>query len=790
MQPQPSKKLHVIRGTIEKIVSHDPDTGYTVLKVLNVRSRMGRESIIAHLPTPYVGVKMIFYGEWHFHNGAPPVLQADYAYELKLRTLTELRKYLRSGIIKGIGHAIVKNIVKHFRDKTLIILNNDIQRLIEVKGISEKMIPEISNSWGEHKLIQEIMRFLQHHGLRGIHAVRAYNLYRGFTIEKTKENPYRLIQEIDDISFIDVDPVALSIGVPPDSQKRLSAAVMHIFSANTNFGHCYLSSAQIYEQVRNLLKIDISEKLSDHLRYMREKELVRTRKQMVHGSDGASQLCYYKPDIFFDESYVGKNIAYNNIPPGTDLEWVKDLVSRYRMSELNLSEEQADAVIGIVCDKYSVLTGNPGTGKTATLKAIVYVLKAMALKFHLVAPTGRAAQRMKELIGEDAKTIHRQLGWQYTSFRFNEKNPLTTDFVIIDESSMLDIHLTASLLKAVPGTSQVLFVGDPDQLPSIGPGNVLKDIIDSKAVTIYRLSQVFRQDNESLITDYATQINQGLVPNIDSPNENPDVWETGINCLFLDSEVVPEEQTRFYTHRNEVSEFQKEEPLTPYHIRALLHENHTVVKTSDPCSTLQYGLYAEDLIAELYTKIIPKHYDNAEIQILAPITGKSLGTNNLNRKIQETANPFSFKKRQLRIGNKTFRTGDRVIHCRNNYDLGIFNGEIGIIKEMNVMNFTCSVAYNGDRSVTYNHQDLVELDLAYAVTVHKAQGSEFDVVIIPIHEQYNGMLFRSLFYTALTRARKAVIFVGERNAFEIAVRNGDRSFRQTGLKELLIGTVN
>jgi len=528
----------------------------------------------------------------------------------------------------------------------------------------------------------------------------------------------------------------------------------------------------------------------------------------------------------------GKNRHVGNVPhfvngliapPVIDKKRVDRWIELYcRSNAISLSDEQAAAVRGIVCDQFSILTGGPGCGKTTTTLVLVKLLEAMKLKVLLAAPTGRAAQRMTDVIGKASKTIHRLLEWQIGKFNKNEENPLDVDFLIVDECSMLDINLTASLLKAVPPHSQVLFIGDADQLPSVGAGNVLRDMIAAEKIPCFRLTKIFRQAQESFIIGYAHQINIGEMPYIDSPFKKPEIWQDRADCLFLDSDEATQEQLRFIArvkkyqelkiadHRDKpdsnLYEFRVNEPLVPYeteltiprkfqHVdleklskaQTSVDELLAVLKKVHPWSTLYYGLSATEVVKKLYLEWIPKYFGSGlEIQVITPMTRGSLGTISLNQMLQEFANPPQKGKRQLQVGERIFRVGDRVIHRRNNYDLGVFNGDIGIIEEINNEELTCVVSFFPDqRLVEYQREDISELDLSYAITIHKSQGSEFGAVIIPVLTQHFKMLFRNLIYTGLTRARKLAVLVGTRKALAMAVKNQDTSQRQTYLKELL-----
>jgi exodeoxyribonuclease V alpha subunit len=514
-----------------------------------------------------------------------------------------------------------------------------------------------------------------------------------------------------------------------------------------------------------------------------------------------------------------------NKPASVDGERVEQWISRYCQAKgISLSDEQAAAVKAIVGERFSILTGGPGCGKTTTTEVLVKLLEAMKVKVLLAAPTGRAAQRMTEVIGNESKTIHRLLEWQIGKFKRDEENPLDVDFLIVDECSMLDISLTASLLKAVPNHSQVLFIGDADQLPSVGAGNVLRDMITSGTVPCFRLSKVFRQAQESLIIRYAHQINSGELPYIDSPFKMPEIWKQGADCLFLDSDEATKEQfsfigqvKKYYDLKNaglnkesesdtNLYEFRTHEEVVPYetelnipkkfqHVdvekvftaQTRVEELLAVLKKVHPWSSLHYGLSASDVVRKLYLEWIPKYFGrDMEIQIITPMTRGSVGTLSLNKMIQESANPPEKGKSQLQVGERIFRVGDRVIHRRNNYDLGVFNGDIGVIKEIDNEELTCVVSFFPDgRTVEYERDDIPELDLAYAITIHKSQGSEFGAVIIPVLTQHFKMLFRNLIYTGLTRAKSFAVFVGTRKALAMAVKNQDTSQRQTFLPKLL-----
>jgi len=823
--PYPSGHIpETLKGVVDRITFHNQDNGWAVLRVLPFGSPNTRETVVVHQTKVFAGATMEFTGAWTVHPKFGRQFKAVQARETKPATASALEKYIGSGLIKGVGPKTAKKIVRHFKDQTLDVFEGEIHRLTEVPGIAQKKLTMISDAWKEHRAIRDVMMFLQSHGISTLFAVRIYKEYGDNAIAWTTQDPYRLANDFYGIGFFSADKVALSIGLEPDSPQRISAGIRHVLSAARDFGHCYLTAPQIREQVKDLLALDLSGKLDELLKQMEKDRLLMRRD--LPDSAGMVVACYYARSLYFDEAYVARRV----IDPGPARDIDENRVIRWislysQAQQMQLSPEQAEAVKGVAMEQFSVLTGGPGCGKTTATRVMVKLLEAMGRQVLLAAPTGRAAQRMTEVIGREAKTIHRLLGWKGGQFKKNEKTPLKTDFLVVDECSMLDINLTASLLKAVPPAAQVVFIGDYDQLPSVGAGNVLKDVIGSGRIPCFRLTQVFRQAKESLIIKYAHQINKGEMPWIKSPFKHPVVWQDNTDCLFIDSDQATKEQLTFISRvkrlygitgeeaATQVSgsdyfyEFRVNEEASPYeteiqvpkkfdHVNLdrlagtenSIQELKAVVKKVHPWSSLHYGLSALDVVKKLYMDWIPKYVCiNAEIQILSPMTRGSLGTISLNREIQETANPFEKGKQQLSVGQRVFRTGDRVIHRKNNYDLGVFNGDIGVIVEINTMDVTCAVSFFPDnRVVNYKQTDIMELDLAYAITIHKSQGSEFEVVIIPVLTQHFKMLFRNLIYTGITRARRLVVFVGTRRALGMAVQNQDISMRQTALQTLLI----
>jgi exodeoxyribonuclease V alpha subunit len=812
-----------LTGIVSRVTYHNQSTGWSVLRVQAFNSSNQQETVTVHQTKVFAGATIEFQGAWTIDQKFGRQFKASSAVEKKPATTASIEKYLGSGLIKGVGPKTASKIVRYFKDKTLDIFDKDITRLIEVPGIAKKKLIMIEQAWVEHKAIKEVMMFLQGHGISTLFAVKIYKEYGDKAVSIVTENPYRLANDFYGIGFFSADKVALSIGFGEDSQQRMIAAIKHVLAASREQGHCYLTEQQIHAGIVELIDIHLGRRLLDFLEIMKQENQLRVRQLMLDDNEHA---CYYSKTLFYDEATVADKIKGMKGDISCDPERVALWVKRYcEKKSIALSSEQADAVKGVVQHRFSILTGGPGCGKTTTTLVIVRLLEAMNKNVLLAAPTGRATQRMSEVIGREAKTIHRLLEWKGGEFKKNEETPLYADFLILDECSMLDISLTASLLKAVPEKCQVLFIGDPDQLPSVGAGNVIKDIIASQVVPCFLLTQVFRQAKESLIIKFAHEINKGKTPYIDSPFKHPNIWKNGADCLFIDSDEATKEQIsfmtkvkRYFNWQTQALEIIASGNETPFEFR--IHEEiksgyeqdfvipdkyshvdlekliqtdgqvqalKSIIKKIHPWSSLHYGLSAVDVVIKLYLEWIPKYQQQGdEIQILTPMTRGSLGTANLNKVIQEKANPPRQNKMQLTIGERIFREGDRVIHRRNNYDLNVFNGDIGKIITLNNEDITCTVSFYPDnREVEYQKEDMMELDLAYAITIHKSQGSEFKNVIIPVLTQHFKMLYRNLIYTGLTRAKSLAVIVGTRKAFSMAIRQQDTSQRQTALETLI-----
>jgi exodeoxyribonuclease V alpha subunit len=806
-----------IRGIVERVTYHNEASGWSVLRVAPFTGYGQLETVTVHQTRVFAGSTMEFIGHWTQHPKFGRQFKARFATELKPATAGALEKYLGSGLIKGVGPKTARRIVRHFGDRTLTVFEEAIDQLTDVPGIAEKKLAMIKAAWIEHRAIREVMMFLQAHGISTLFAVRIYKQYGDRSIALVEENPYRLARDFYGIGFFTADRVALSLGFAPDSDVRVRAAIRHVLSAARESGHCYLSREQIAAQVGELLNLSLAEAIPAHLATMKQEDQLRVRV-LPEDTTGVQGPCYYAKSLYYEEEYVAKRLAGAVGSRGVDPVRIEDWVHRFTERQgMALSDEQARAVGAVVDQRCSILTGGPGCGKTTTTRVIVALLGAMQREVTLTAPTGRAAQRMGEVIGMPAKTIHRLLEFQGSGFKRCEDNPLRTDFLLIDESSMLDISLTAALLKAVAPETALLFIGDADQLPSVGAGNVLRDLINCGVVPCFRLTTIFRQARESVIISAAHQINRGEMPNLESPFKTPTLW-TQTDCFFIDSAEATQKQLQFIQRvKQHYADIESREHLfaqTPYdpgeteegagydftvpeqfrHVSldtlatadSGASELLTLARKTHPWSSLYYGLTALDVVRKLYCEWVPKYFPGAEIQVLTPMIRGSLGAASLNGMLQQSVNPKDSTRPEITIGERVFRVGDRVIHRRNNYELNVFNGDIGRIEAIDNVELSLVVRFFPDqRQVEYNRDQIAELDLAYAITIHKSQGSEFDVVIIPVLSQHFRMLFRNLIYTGLTRGKRLAVLVGSRQSLAMAVRNQDTSKRQTAL-DLLI----
>lgn len=735
-----------IVGILNRIIYKNEDNGYHILSV--DAPNLEGITVTVTQPNIFEGVTYEFQGNWSVHPKFGHQFKAEIAFEVQPSTKEGLRAYLQSSFFPGIGPVIANRIIEHFGDTVIDILNKDSEQLLEVSGISKSKLTAIKAAWEQNKEINDVMMFLQQFGISTLFASKIYEFYGKNCVTQILTNPYRLATDISGIGFMLADKIALKAGFAEDSPERIKACINFILEQGTIDGHCYLMPKQIEQRSTELLRTNVKDKIQTLLDSLELGKEIKTL--LIPGEDKR----YYSRKIYFNESYCAEKILSlkeNEI----NIQINEDLFNSSE-DNIQLSEEQTAAVKGVLSHGISVLTGGPGVGKTQTTKKIVNVLEALGKSVVLAAPTGRASQRMSEVIGSEASTIHRLLSWDHINGGFlrNENNPILSDFIIIDESSMLDINLAASLLKATSYDSQILFIGDADQLPPVGPGDFFRDLISSDIVPVYRLNKIFRQGKESLIIKYAHSINSGEVPNIETPLLTPEVWTNGSDCSFVDSGMP------------ELNKSPKDYPKW---------------------SSLRYGLDITDMLIKMYTEIMPKYVGKEkEIQILMPMNIGDMGTIKINSLIQNVVNPHEKGKGELKLKEKIFRVNDKIIQTKNNYDLGVFNGDIGRIIEIDESKSELTVKYSEDREVAYKKSDIFELDLAYAISIHKSQGSEFDCIILPITMHHYRMLYRNLIYTGLTRAKKYAVFIGQRKSLELAVNNNNYEKRQTSLSMMLL----
>jgi exodeoxyribonuclease V alpha subunit len=881
-------------GVVDRVTFQCPRTGWTVLKVAPFGEPHNRVTVTLHHVAVFAGATMEFLGNWTNHPRHGRQFAGTEAFERKPASAAALERYLGSGMIRGVGPAIARKIVRQFGDDTLRVFEDDIARLVEVRGIAERKLEAIRSSWTEHRAIRDVMLFLQQHGVSTLFAVKIYKAYGDAAIARVSRDPYCLARDIYGIGFFSADRVAQALGFGADDPRRLDAGIRHVLSASREAGHCYLRREQVLAQAGTLLSPEEPERLQGIIGEILDR-LVGTGEVLLRelfraadlGRDtprpaGATEACapeaapssfaaYYAPSLYRAEASVAQMVARRigrreDVDPSRVDRW---LDAHQRQAEIALSPEQRAAVKGIVRERFAVLTGGPGCGKTTTLRTLARLLEAMRRRVVLAAPTGRAAQRMSEVVGVEAKTAHRLLEWDPVrgTFRHDAEHPLVVDVLVVDESSMLDVVLAAALLAAVPAGAQVLLIGDPHQLPSVGPGAVLADLLAAPRVPRFRLTQVFRQAAASSIISSAHAIDRGESPDPPSPLADPGVWARGVDCLFVDAEEATAAELAFLRRAKRIVaatietgrattvvsdgrvlgalhaaadaqpgaapgergalgvnfvaagpeaqaavavasdgaeptdavsgvDLELVVPRRFLHVdlealarsRRGVEEIRAVLRRLHPHSTLHHGLSLTDAIVRLVAKTVPQRLGaDAEIQILTPMNRGTVGADALNGALQAALNPAGEDRTELRLGQRILRLGDRVIQRRNDYDLGVFNGDIGRIVAVDPLASTVDVAYATGvaREVRYPRESLADLGLAYAITVHKSQGSEFPVVIIPICAQHHAMLFRDLVYTALTRARRLAIFVGSRHALRRAIANVDPRLRQTALAELL-----
>ena len=771
-----------LRGVVERITYQNAENGYSVIKCA-VKGYNELVTVVGSMPDVHVGSVLYLGGRWRIDSKYGRQFAMETFEETLPATVFGIEKYLGSGLIKGIGPKFAKKIVQEFGKDTLDVIEEDPDSLIRVPGIGRVRVERIKKSWLEQKEIKNIILFLQSHEVSTSHATKIYKTYGNDSISVVQENPYRLADDIWGIGFRTADMIAEKMGFGHERYVRLRSGILYTLNRLADEGHCYATRDMLLKTGSELLDVEdnvLSMTLDEMIRAQdvitdiiprqegaasgaaatggtaAESAAVRGTSSEAAGLQGAAsgaaatqdtvaaskpEKAIYLPPFFHSETGTARRLAAihgNSAGMRIDPAGLAERVSR--RTGMQYDEIQMQAILTAVQSKVLVLTGGPGTGKTTTTLGIITAYREAGARILLAAPTGRAAKRLSEATGMEAKTVHRLLEVKPPEgYQKNEENPLEGDVLIVDECSMIDIMLMYNLLKAIPDTMTLILVGDIDQLPSVGAGNVLRDIIDSGCFPVVRLTRIFRQAQTSRIIMNAHRINAGKMPDISNGKAS--------DFFFMDMERQAERNGR-----------------SPEDSAVLAEE-------------------AARTITELVQTKLPRYYRTppAQIQVLTPMQRGAVGAASLNQALQQALNPG---ETGLRRGGYLFKVRDKVMQIRNNYDKEVFNGDIGVVESVDLEERELAVRFD-DRTVTYDVTELDELVLAYATTIHKSQGSEYPIVVIPVLMNHYVMLQRNLIYTGITRAKKILVLVGTRKALGYAVRNVTVSRRNTMLKERL-----
>ena len=719
-----------LQGQIEKITYTNEKTGFTIAK-LKVAARRNLVTVVGNVAAPMVGEILRLKGEWVNHPKYGEQFKIAY-YKTEIPTsVYGIGKYLGSGLIKGIGPIMAKRIVERFHERTLEVIENDIGRLAEVEGVGKKRIKMIEKGWAEQKEIREVMIFLQAHGVSSGYATKIFKRYGNKSIDAVKKNPYHLATDVFGIGFVTADQIAEKLGFTKDSALRAEAGIIYVLNQLADEGHTYYPYEPLMGKAQEILQVERELLAKSFARVALEKKIVIEDLNLDMEEFQENNKAVYLAKFHFSESSIATRLKgliqspklTRSIDTDKAIDWVQGQL------DISLAQRQIEAIRCAVVDKALVITGGPGTGKTTIINAVLKIFAKLGVDVMLTAPTGRAAKRMSETTGHEAKTIHRMLEYSMKKggFQRNQDRPLNCDLLIVDEASMIDTILMHHLLKAVPSKATLIMVGDVNQLPSVGAGSILKDIIDSGAVKVVELNEIFRQAQESSIVINAHKINNGELPSLRTSHG------TDEDFYFIEQE--------------------------------------------DPEQVLR-------IILELTKERIPKRFGfNAsdDIQVLTPMHKGMVGAGNLNVELQKTLNPG---EEGVIRGDMVFRTNDKVMQIRNNYDKDVFNGDIGRIAHIDTINQEVTIVFDGIE-VLYDYTELDEIILAYAISVHKSQGSEYPAIVLPILTQHYALLQRNLIYTAVTRGRELVVLVGTRKALAIAVNNDKTKKRYTHLRHRL-----
>ncbi len=722
-----------LNGTVERITYYNPENNYCVLRLRPDQPPLGRNplvTVVGNMPELQPGESVRLQGRWETHPKHGRQFRAELVTRVRPATVEAIQRYLGSGLIKGVGPVTARRIVDYFGEATLDVLDRTPERVLEVPGVGKHRARLIAEAWAEQQAIKEVMLFLQGHGVSTSLAIKIYKHYGDQAIAIVSQNPYRLATDIFGIGFRTADKIAQNLGLAPDSPQRIAAGVLYVLNTATDDGHVFLPRDVLVEQAAEALEVPPDAVEDGVNRLVQRGEVLIEPVPIADGFEHVEGV--YLPPLYHSERGAALRLRQMTETPLSRLadlqraDWGRLLSDVAAQAGVQLTEQQQDAVRSALTHKVSVLTGGPGTGKTTTLRTLIAVLRRTRHRFMLASPTGRAAKRLSEATGEPARTIHRMLGYKPAEHGFlhNAENPLQTDMVIVDEASMIDLVLFYNLLKAIPPETHLLLVGDVDQLPSVGAGSVLNDVIRGGVGPVTRLEVIFRQAAHSLIIANAHRINRGEMPDLSNQAED----------FFF---------------------FPAEEPQA-----------------------------AAEMLVDVVVNRIPRRFGLdplRDVQVLAPMYRGPVGVNALNDVLQAELNPNPRgRKIERRLFGRLFRVGDKVIQTRNNYDKDVYNGDIGQVHALDIANQALTVVIDG-RFVQYDWAEADELTHAYCISVHRAQGSEYPCVVLPIVTQHYMMLQRNLLYTAITRARQLVVLVGSRRAIAIAVRNNRVARRWSGL---------
>ena len=764
--------METLSGILERIVYENADNGYTVGR-FSAYGHPELVTIVGNLASVNAGESLLLSGEWTNNPKYGAQFQIDRYETIQPANVLGIRKYLGSGMIKGIGPKMATRIVSKFGMDTIDVIEQTPEKLAGVPGIGKKRVDMIQQAWEEQREIKNVMLFLQSHNVSTSHATKIYKTYQNESIPIVTANPYRLADDIYGIGFVTADTIAQKLGIDKNDPHRIQAGIKYVLSQKADDGHVFQHPAELIEVSGNMLEqeqhtielgimaLTLKEEVvissqDGQVEIIAEESMIndwlnsnknttKTDPDNMYSDDSEEETDVDIPDqllktnensaVYLAPFYFAEMGVVNQLQrllasgkrTSSDLDISRSLTQLEVEMDIQFASQQKEAILAALTKRALILTGGPGTGKTTTTIGMIRLFEADGRRILLAAPTGRAAKRISETTDREAKTIHRLLEFSphQNGFKRNRENPLDADVVIIDEMSMVDIVLMNKLMQAIPTHATVILIGDTDQLPSVGAGNVLKGLIDSNRIPVVTLTEIFRQAQQSMIVTNAHLINTGEVPNLSGPKDR--------NFFYIEEEE-PEEIVQ--------------------------------------------------LVTSLISDRLPRHYNFHpidDIQLLCPMRRGILGSENFNKCLQDILNPYA---EQAIRGWHTFRTGDKVMQIRNNYDYDVFNGDIGRIVNIDQVEKLLDIRFS-DKQVAYDMADLNELVLAYATTIHKAQGSEYPVVVLPLHTQHYIMLQRNLLYTGITRAKEMVVIVGTNQALNICIRNNQVMRRNSYLAERL-----